>query len=100
MSTPVTLPGPLADACPVCHPGENDAARPAAVALDGDGTLSASYGCPACGCSWRTFWSLSDVWPVRQEVDTPPEITPEQAAANARALAVALNGTGSDAEAA
>lgn len=77
--------GRLLDACPVCHPGDQQAAFPVSATVT-DGGVTASYECDHCGARWRTWW-CSDGWPAARVLEP---VTPQQAAVNRALLAEAL----------
>jgi hypothetical protein len=61
----VSIPSPLADACPRCFPGDAPAALPAGVTPGETGSLRASYECPACGHEWVCWWDAEAAgWPT------------------------------------
>ena len=57
----------LADACDNHFPGDLPAVLPHAVLNLGGGTLTAFYGCPACGRRWFTGWDArAAAWPTER----------------------------------
>jgi hypothetical protein len=57
----------LADACPVCPPGDYPAVLPSRVE-DTGGSLRAEYRHEVCGADWDCWWDAgASGWPLHRE---------------------------------
>ena len=66
----MTIPSPLADCCPQCHPGDHPAVLPLSVTRDG-ASLRAVYRHDACGTTWPCWWDPSGRRDGPQPVPAP-----------------------------
>jgi len=72
--------GSMDAACPQCYPGDFPAVAPQGEPVtEPDGSLRASYACPACGYEWVCWWdSGATGWPRR---DAPAPLAETRGAA-------------------